>query len=360
MLRIGKLVGVLGALVMAASTARAQVPGEQGFFGSIDGRWMWLGGDPTSSQGGTARTGDAPGGQLMLGYKLSADWDVALAGDVQGLMTELTKLRNGTLSVDTNHQHFDLEAGYSQDWWRLNAGLRGIHYVQVGFYNTTALAGYNNREMYGIGPKVGAGARWPLSANWALIGGANAALLYTSFADSGIFLNSGTYSRLVPQLDGELGLSWRSTDAPRFSFAVGGRIATSFNTTITPDGSQGTPLEVGPFVRMAYNLSGPTRASLAQEPAAAAPAAPGANSYLVFFDFDRTDLSPVADGVIRRAADDARAGRVATLQIASHADRAGSEEYNKALSLRRAEAIKDTVKRLGLSPDQIRSLQITF
>ena len=188
----------------------------------------------------------------------------------------------------------------------------------------------------------------------------DAALLYTSFADSGIVFNSGTYSRLVPQLDAEVGLSWRSTDAPRFSFAVGGRIATSFNTTITPDGSQGTLLEVGPFVRMAYNLSGPTRASLAQEPAALAPTAPGANSYLVFFDFDRTDLSPVADGVIRRAADDARAGRVATLQIASHADRAGSEEYNKALSLRRAEAIKDTVKRLGLSPDQIRSVQITF
>jgi outer membrane protein OmpA-like peptidoglycan-associated protein len=365
-LRIAKLAGWIALFVAAASAASAQVPGEQGFFGSIDGRWMWLGGDPTSSQGGTARTGNAPGGQLMLGYKLSTEWDVALAGDVQGLMTELTKLRNGTLSVDTNHQHFDLEAGYSGDWWRVNAGLRGIHYVQVGTYSTTAFSGYDNREMYGIGPKVGTGARLALSQNWALVGGADAAILYTSFADNALLPNGGTYnqngsySQLVPQLDGELGFSWRSTDAPRFSFTAGGRVTTSFNTAITASGAQGTLLEAGPFVRMAYNLSGPTHQALLSDATATdAPAAPSASSTLVFFDFDSADLTLMAGSVIRRAADTARAGRTAALRVASHADRVGSEDYNKGLAQRRADTIKDELLRLGLSADEIRRVQIT-
>jgi hypothetical protein len=107
--RIGQLVAPLIVSVAMTATATAQVPEQLGFFGNIDGRWMWLGGDPiVTSQGTAARTTSGPGGQMLIGYKLAGPWDVALAGDVQGLLTELTKLRNGTLSVDTNHQHFDL------------------------------------------------------------------------------------------------------------------------------------------------------------------------------------------------------------------------------------------------------------
>jgi outer membrane protein OmpA-like peptidoglycan-associated protein len=359
-LRIAKLAGLLSVVAFAATTAVAQVPGEHGFFGSIDGRWMWLGGTPTSSQGSTTQTGNGPGGQFMLGYKLSPEWDVALAGDVQGLMTELTKQQNGAQSVDVTHQHYDLETGYSQDWWRVNAGLRGIHYTQIGFFDTNSFAGYDNRQMYGIGPKAGAGARVPLSQSWALVGGADAALVYTSIADNGWNLNGASYSQFVPQFDGELGFNWRSADAPRFSLTMGGRVTTSFNTTVTAEGAQGTLLETGPFFRMAYNLSAPTRAAPARDSAAAAPPAPPASSYLVFFDFDSADLTLMADGVIRRAADDARAGHSATLRIASHSDRAGGDDYNKALGLRRVDTIKDALARLGLSPDQVSRVQIGF
>ncbi len=349
MTRIGRSVALMSALMaMTMSTASAQVPDLKGFFGSIDGRWMWLGGDPL------AQTGNGPGGQMMLGYKISDNWDVALAGDVQGLMTELTKLHNGTLSVDTNHQHFDLEAGYSERWWRLNAGLRGIHYMQVATNNMIGFLGYDAREMYGIGPKIGAGARWAVSDNWALVGGANAALLYTFYNDTGDgrLMNGGAYSQLVPQLDGELGLSWRASDRPRLSFTGGVRVAASFNTAITADAShRGTLLEYGPFVRAAYNMSGPSRAPETTEPAHPVAAVPG--GYLVFFDFDRSDLSPVATSLIRQAADDVRRGRPANIQVTGHADRAGTEEYNRALSLRRANAVKAELIRLGLSDAQI-------
>lgn len=356
MIRIGKLVAWAGALAAAASTASAQVPGTRGFFGSIDGRWMWLGGDPVvTSQGSAAQAANGPGGQMMLGYRVSPNWDFALAGDVQGLMSELTKLRNGTLQVDTNHQHFDLEVGYSDRWWRINAGLRGIHYNEVVAYNVIGFAGYDEREMYGIGPKLGAGARWEISENWALVGGADAALLYTFYSDSGagVLMNGGGYTRLVPQLDGEIGLNWRSSDAPAFSFTAGARVAASFNTSITAGGThQGTLVEYGPFVRMAYNFAGRRHAAVVVEPASSpATAAPG--GYLVFFDFDRADLSPVTAGLIRQAADDVRRGRPANIQVAGHADRAGSKQYNLALSLRRADAVKAELVRLGLAPEQI-------
>jgi hypothetical protein len=332
------------------ATATAQVPEQLGFFGNIDGRWMWLGGDPiVTSQGTASRTTSGPGGQMLIGYKLAGPWDVALAGDVQGLLTELTKLRNGTLSVDTNHQHFDLEVGYSRDWWRINFGLRGIHYNQSAAYNVPTFVGYDVRDMYGIGPKAGVGARWAVSEDWAIVGGADAALLMTSFADygTGALLSNGSYWQLVPQLSSELGLSWRSADTPTLSFTVGGRIAASFNTAVTADGShRGTLLEFGPFVRMAYNFAGPSRA-VAPAPAQGAHVPEKHRGYQLFFGFEQTEISLVAASLIKQAADDTRRGRPATLQVN------GVTGVHDELALRRADTVREQLIRHGLSPEQI-------
>ena len=348
--RTGKLVAPFAAALAMTTTAMAQVPEQQGFFGNIDGRWMWLGGDRiVTSQGAASRTTSGPGGQMLIGYKLSTDWDVALAGDVQGLLTEFTKLRNGTLSVDTNRQHFDLEVGYTRDWWRINAGLRGIHYHQWDTFNIPAFTGYDQREMYGIGPKIGVGARWAVSDSWAIVGGADAALLYTSFLDwgTGVLTNNGSYWQLVPQLASEAGLSWRSADTPSFSFTAGARVAASFNTAITADGSyRGTLLEFGPFVRMAYNFAGPAR-SATMIPPNAGTSSEYRQGYQLFFDFDRSDISPVAAGVIRQAADDTRRGRPANIQVN------GAASCSDELSLRRATAIRDELVKYGVAPEQI-------
>ena len=356
---IGKLVALAGLIGALAAPASAQVPDQQGFFGNIDGRWMWLGGDRISTQGGTAPVTNGPGGQMLIGYKLDPHWDVALAGDVQGLLSHLTQFRNGTLSVDTNHQHFDLEAGYSNQWWRVNAGLRGIHYRQGAAYSIPGSAGSDQREMYGIGPKVGVGVRVPVSASWAVVGGADAALLYTSFADTGggVLLNSASYWQFVPQLSGELGVSWRSSDSPSFSFTTGARIATSFSTTITSDGSrQGTLIEYGPFIRMAYNFAGPSRSqrmAVKEEREIWTNSPPtGTQRYLVHFGYERSDINLVAASVIRQAAEDVRRGRPANIAIVS-TDIENGSEYSRALSRRRAEAIREALAKEGVSPAQV-------
>jgi len=359
MARTATFLALVGLLVATAVPGAAQVPERQGFFGNIDGRWMWLGGDRISSTGGTAPVTNGPGGQMLIGYKLDPHWDVALAGDVQGLLSHLTQFRNGTLSVDTNHQHFDLEIGYSNDWWRVNGGLRGIHYRQGAAYSIPGSAGTDQREMYGIGPKIGVGVRVPISESWGVVGGADAALLYTSFADTGggVVLNNASYWQFVPQLSGELGVSWRSSDSPSLSFTTGVRVATSFNTSITSEGSrQGTLIEYGPFVRMAYNFAGPSRSqrmAVREEREIWTNSPPtGSHRHLVHFGFERSDINVVAASVIRQAAEDVRRGRPANIVIAS-TDRETGSEHSRALSRRRAEAIRQALAREGVSPGQV-------
>ena len=346
------------ALALCGTPANAQVPEQRGFFGAIDGRWMWLGGDRIdTSLGSSSQTTNGPGGQLLIGFKFNPRWDIALAGGVQQMITEVTKIRGGTLSIDTNRQHVDLEVGYSQDNWRVNAGLRGLHYLSGVTYNAPGFSGYDKREIYGIGPKVGIAARVALSESFGVIGGVDAALVYSNFVETGtgaVLPAGGNYWALVPQAGAELGIGWRSSDSPSFSVTVGGRIDASFNTAITTSGTRrGTQVDFGPFVRLAYNFGGAAYRVAPVAPAPEAPAAAKGPNYMVFFDFDRSNLSPVAQATIRQAANGARNGRVARLQVTGHADRAGADAYNIALSLRRANTVKSELVQNGVAAQSI-------
>ena len=86
-------------------------------------------------------------------------------------------------------------------------------------------------------------------------------------------------------------------------------------------------------------------------PAAAPPPPPApaaAPSFMVFFDWDRSNLSQQALNTIRQAADQFKATGKARITATGHADRSGPENYNMALSLRRANAVKDALVRDGV------------
>ena len=71
-------------------------------------------------------------------------------------------------------------------------------------------------------------------------------------------------------------------------------------------------------------------------------------SFMVFFDWDRSNLSAQALNTIKQAADQFKATGNARITATGHADRSGPENYNMALSLRRANAVKDALVREGV------------
>jgi OOP family OmpA-OmpF porin len=84
--------------------------------------------------------------------------------------------------------------------------------------------------------------------------------------------------------------------------------------------------------------------------AAAAPPAPAAAapSFMVFFDWDRSNLSEQALNTIRQAAGQYKTRGNARITATGHTDTSGPENYNMALSLRRANAVKDALVREGV------------
>lgn len=75
--------------------------------------------------------------------------------------------------------------------------------------------------------------------------------------------------------------------------------------------------------------------------------------FLVFFDFNKSDITPEASKVITQAAGAAKQGNAARVSLTGHADRSGSDKYNMALSLKRANAVKDQLVKQGIPADQI-------
>jgi outer membrane protein OmpA-like peptidoglycan-associated protein len=100
-------------------------------------------------------------------------------------------------------------------------------------------------------------------------------------------------------------------------------------------------------LRYAFNTPRPAPA-----PAPAAAPAP-ARTFLVFFDWDRADLTDRARQIIAEAANNARTVGSTRIEVAGHADRTGSAAYNQRLSVRRAEAVAAELVRRGIPRDQI-------
>ncbi|MBI1328710.1 MAG: OmpA family protein [Alphaproteobacteria bacterium] len=85
---------------------------------------------------------------------------------------------------------------------------------------------------------------------------------------------------------------------------------------------------------------------------APAPTAPSGD-YTVFFDFDSWTLTAEAMSTLQQAIDAARSGRQSRINIVGHTDTAGASDYNQALSLRRANVVKDVLVQLGARPEAI-------
>ena len=82
------------------------------------------------------------------------------------------------------------------------------------------------------------------------------------------------------------------------------------------------------------------------------PNAPAARTYLVFFDWDRADLTARARQIVAQAASAAQSGTT-RIEVDGYTDLSGTAAYNQRLSVRRATAVKVELVRDGVAAGEI-------
>lgn len=97
----------------------------------------------------------------------------------------------------------------------------------------------------------------------------------------------------------------------------------------------------------------PKKAEPAPPPPPPSPEPAVPQSYLVFFDWDQSALTPEALRIVRAAAANARKGGVSLIHATGHADRSGPDSYNMGLSKRRAQSVLAELVRQGISESQV-------
>ena len=97
-------------------------------------------------------------------------------------------------------------------------------------------------------------------------------------------------------------------------------------------------------VRYAFNAAPPP--VVVQTPGPVAPTS--ARTYLVFFDWDRADLTDRARQIIAEAAQATTRVQVTRIEVNGYTDRSGTPRYNQGLSVRRATNVANELVRLGV------------
>ncbi|MCG8443078.1 MAG: OmpA family protein [Caulobacterales bacterium] len=129
----------------------------------------------------------------------------------------------------------------------------------------------------------------------------------------------------------------------------------NFQSLDTHDVLVGLRLAFGRSAAPAAAAAAPPPPAPPTERAAPAPAVVTCNDvdFIVYFEWDRADLTTEARDVIADAADRAGDCDIARVVVTGHTDRSGSAAYNEGLSDRRARIVREELIRLGVLASQI-------
>ena len=98
----------------------------------------------------------------------------------------------------------------------------------------------------------------------------------------------------------------------------------------------------------------PAPVAAAPPPAPAPPPPAQPQTFIVYFDFDKSNLTTAGAAVVQQAADYFKAHGVARVKIDGYTDLAGTQQYNIGLSKRRADVVQ-----AGLVKDGVPASAIT-
>jgi OmpA-OmpF porin, OOP family len=191
-----------------------------------------------------------------------------------------------------------------------------------------------------------------LSSNWSFLIGAGLGVDNVRFRD-----HAGVDSRdVVPAAQGIVGLAYRLND--HWDYALTYRVlfadVGAYDTTVGPIVVEAESDVVKHAVTLGfrYGYDAPAAAPAAAPPPPPPPPAI-VRQFIVFFGFNKSNLTAEAQAVVTEAAAAAKAQGSARIVVVGHTDTVGSTAYNEELSRRRAGAVKEELIRLGVAPDAI-------
>jgi outer membrane protein OmpA-like peptidoglycan-associated protein len=353
------LAGASAAALMIglASPASAQTQ-QPGFFGYLQG-WYWLdsGSDDFRDAPVNVSPDDGYGGKGYIGYQFGNSWDVA-AG------FQYSELTRGKKKVGGSHQKGDYWAGDLEfgNTFMLDAfSVRPFIGARYAEFDHTAkgFGAKQTNDWHGVGPRLGFDTSVRLGdSGFSIFAGAAGSYLFGKMKENSQVFGKDKKGADVWQVDGQIGVGYEI--APNFTIGAGYRAdywdGVADRTALNADGnSSGDRFMHGPFVRAAYNFGAPRR--MMARPVVTPPAPPPVMvptaNYIVFFDFDRSNITADAQRVINDAAAAAKSGNKSRIQLTGHTDRSGSDQYNMALSLRRGEAVKQALIAQGIPANAI-------
>ncbi|MEO8559324.1 MAG: Lpg1974 family pore-forming outer membrane protein, partial [Rhodospirillales bacterium] len=299
------------------AAAQSQNPG---FFGSLSG-WYYFnsGRNPETNfqknhtiQDPLNHPKGGPGGKLHLGYRFMGSLDLAMG--VQGTWLGTRRLGSVGRGIDSlkSSGHYwavDGELGYNTNVAGLGVRLfvgprfaRFSHDNKIGgFVDGLGGAFFKNIDQVytGIGPRIGTDFSARIgNSNFSIFGDMAAALLFgklkhefsvSSPPCESDCSGSESNSRRVWNLEGQLGLGYEIS--PGITLGAGYRA--EYWRHVAESSSHVSRVMHGPFVRIAYNFGAPPLAPMAAmvPPPPPAPAPMAAKSFIVFFDFDRSNIT---------------------------------------------------------------------
>jgi len=234
-----------------------------------------------------------------------------------GVSTGTGWAAGGKLGYDFVGPRIELEGAYGQIPTSANIPGTAIN-GKVGQLTAMANLLYDFFPTSSITPYVGAGAG-------------------IAFIDSNSSLGSTQFA-----WQGMLGLAY-NVDSQLRLMLEGRYVGTTNPSVNTPIGnvtfqSQNILLLAG----IQYKFGAPDVAPPPPPPVVQPP------SFMVFFDWDRSNLSAQAMNTLKQAAQAYKTKGNARVTATGHTDTTGPEAYNMALSLRRANTVKDALVREGV------------
>ncbi len=338
--------GLAAAALLGAPAARAQTQSISGvYIGAAAGANMRYLAEDTAGTAPKERANMRPGlvGVGAMGWAFGDAGRVELEASYRGNRAANIKAAPG----HANWRHLHGEA-------RTYGGM--VNYVRDAHFIQDALG-------IGILPYYGLGFGWAMS-DW---GGISSETMGTQHLTFRHRMGGAPAGQLILGLGYEL--------APGLSMTLEGRAFAALTTTDkahTVLHTSATATTAGQFkpqnanasvllgLRYAFNSTPapvappmPVPAPMQQAAPAPMPAPVPARTYIVYFAFNNAALDARARDIVSEAVRAIRTTGITRVELAGHADAAGSDAYNMRLSMRRAEVVAAEMGRQGVRRDQI-------